>query len=269
MRQYGDFCTRPNLFAKFEQRHRLFEKDHNNTQAEKGVKHSRYDIRHTWNNFANTATELSLLAIALLSITASEAAVERTFSRQGLIHSKLRNLLSDESVRMQMFFSFNTRAMEQPNRHHAPSYKELDDGEAGKGTALLAGSESGESDEEEDEEMEEEEKPEEEKEGEGEENAEAMDEKQDEILEDFDRYSEKEEKEEKDEKKESDNPKKSLEQFVSDYVRNNRITKGFKWNEWKENQLQAELIDAGIKTVYSDVKMMIRRYVGDKSASVD
>jgi hypothetical protein len=54
-----------------------------------------------------------VLLVALLSITASEAAVERTFSRQGLIHSKLRNRLKDSTVQMQMFFSFNSRALDK------------------------------------------------------------------------------------------------------------------------------------------------------------
>jgi hypothetical protein len=137
MRQYGAFSCRSDLFAKFDQRHQLFEKDHYNIQAEKDQKSTRYDVRLTWTSFTNTAPELSLLAIALLSITASEAAVERTFSRQGLLHSKLRNRLSDDTVRMQMFFSFNTRALEQPDRYHGLSCKELEVEELDKGTALL------------------------------------------------------------------------------------------------------------------------------------
>ena len=49
--------------------------------------------------------------VVLLELTASEAAVERSFSRQGLIHSKVRNRLRDVSVHVQMAFSFNTRAL--------------------------------------------------------------------------------------------------------------------------------------------------------------
>jgi hypothetical protein len=51
-------------------------------------------------------------ALALLSLTASEAAVERSFSRQNIIHGKLRNSLSGDSVQTQMFIAFHKRALE-------------------------------------------------------------------------------------------------------------------------------------------------------------
>ena len=73
--------------------------------------HSRWDPRAVWRYTGVTARELTACALALLSLTASEAAVERTFSKQGLVHTKLRNSLSSESVQAQMFLSFNHRAM--------------------------------------------------------------------------------------------------------------------------------------------------------------
>lgn len=55
--------------------------------------------------------ELGVVARALLSMPASEAAVERTFSAQGAVHSKLRNRLGDARVQQQMFVAFNHRAL--------------------------------------------------------------------------------------------------------------------------------------------------------------
>ena len=47
MRQYGAFSSRSDLFAKFDQRHQLFEEDHYNIQAEMDQKRTRYDVRLT------------------------------------------------------------------------------------------------------------------------------------------------------------------------------------------------------------------------------
>ena len=73
--------------------------------------HMRWDARRVWRFMHNTAPELTSCALALLSLTASEAAVERTFSKQGLVHTKLRNSLSAESVQAQMFIAFNYKAL--------------------------------------------------------------------------------------------------------------------------------------------------------------
>jgi hypothetical protein len=271
MRQYGAFSARSDLFAKFDQRHQLFEKDHNNVQAERDQKSTRHDVRLTWTSFTNTAPELCLLAIALLSITASEAAVERTFSRQGLVHSKLRNRLSDDTVRMQMFFSFNTRALEQPHRHHGPSCKELEVEEVDKGTALLtewqaesSDCETEDEDEEEDEEEDEKRNEEErEKEVKEMEDMEEKEEKQDQVKEDEGIQEEGSRLEEKKDEK----PTKSLEEFIADYVTMHRITSGYRWNTDKENALQEALVSEGIGTLVSDVKVKIRKYTGDKSVA--
>jgi len=55
--------------------------------------------------------ELAVVAKALLNLPASEAAVERTFSAQGLVHTKLRNRLLDDAVQKEMFVSFNKAAI--------------------------------------------------------------------------------------------------------------------------------------------------------------
>jgi hypothetical protein len=64
-----------------------------------------------WESFRDGAFELTSVAIAILSICASEAAVERSFSLQDRIHSKSRNKSNDELVEAQMFIKFNTQAM--------------------------------------------------------------------------------------------------------------------------------------------------------------
>ena len=64
----------------------------------------------------NHAPVLAHAAVALLSVAASEAAVERTFSAQGDVHSKRRNRLADKTVEAEMFIKFNegtVRAVEE------------------------------------------------------------------------------------------------------------------------------------------------------------
>ena len=67
--------------------------------------------RRVWNLFKHT--RLSIVATALLSLSASEAAVERTFSAQGLVHSKLRNSLHSQIVQAEMMLKFNSQATSQ------------------------------------------------------------------------------------------------------------------------------------------------------------
>ncbi len=55
--------------------------------------------------------ELAMVAMALLSLPASEAAVERTFSAQGLVHTKLRNRLLADAVQKEMFVAFNSKPL--------------------------------------------------------------------------------------------------------------------------------------------------------------
>jgi hypothetical protein len=54
---------------------------------------------------------LARVALVLLQISASEAAVERTFSAQDQIHSKKRNRLLDDNVEQELFIKFNHRAI--------------------------------------------------------------------------------------------------------------------------------------------------------------
>ena len=58
------------------------------TEPDNGLHWHRARSRATWGLYMNTAPELAACALALLDFTASEAAAERSFSRQGLIHTK-------------------------------------------------------------------------------------------------------------------------------------------------------------------------------------
>ena len=121
------------------------------TEPDNGLHWHRARSRATWGLYMNTAPELAACALALLDFTASEAAAERSFSRQGLISHQARNRLSDNSVQMRMAFSFNKRAMQslsprlQQSDGPASGCEELPDGNgedleaaASRGTALLS-----------------------------------------------------------------------------------------------------------------------------------
>lgn len=71
---------------------------------------------NVWQSFRIGALELSSVAIAILSICASEAAVERSFSIQDRIHSKTRNRSKEDLVEAQVFVKFNTEALNNTNK---------------------------------------------------------------------------------------------------------------------------------------------------------
>ena len=74
---------------------------------------SRWSPRAAWANHVTSAPILSLGAIALLSVAGSEAAVERTFSAQGIIHNERRNRLNDDAVEAEMYCKFNAAALKR------------------------------------------------------------------------------------------------------------------------------------------------------------
>jgi hypothetical protein len=63
---------------------------------------------------------LSTIARVLLSLSASEASVERTFSAQGAVHTKNRNRLANPVVQAEMFLKFNQRVMQQRREDPSP-----------------------------------------------------------------------------------------------------------------------------------------------------
>ena len=67
--------------------------------------------KQVWYRYQTTVPELTACVLALLSITATEAAVERSFSAQGTVHTKKRNRLLNSSVEREMFIKFNLRLL--------------------------------------------------------------------------------------------------------------------------------------------------------------
>jgi hypothetical protein len=278
-RQYGEFNRQSGSFAHLKGRHDKLAAAHYDRESKKpNNERRRYSARSTWQMCM--VHELTTLALALLSVTASEAAVERSFSRQGLVHSKLRNRLSDDSVHMQMFFSFNSRALEQPD-DHAPSCTPLDeDEETRKGTSLLSSAGYFADDEiiaaasESEDDVEAERVMEEKAEaGEmviAEDLVDAAD--QLDLLEaDFEEEKE-EEAEKNDEKEEKEQPQveektqaQKMEEFAQRYCVDNRIMRGHQWPAWKRGILEGHVIAAGLKIPMDDVLIRIKQIAGERN----
>ena len=92
-----------------------------------GKEQKQDDPRTVWGLKVRAAPELAACALALLELTASEAAVERSFSQQGLIHSKQRNRLADDTVHLSMAFTFNSRALARSSAPKSLGWEEVPD----------------------------------------------------------------------------------------------------------------------------------------------
>ncbi|MGH9747523.1 MAG: hAT transposon family protein [Candidatus Acidiferrales bacterium] len=68
-----------------------------------------WNPRLLWSHYQKL--QLGRVALVLLSLSASEAAVERTFSAQAAVHTKKRNRLSNPTVQAEMFLKFNHHVM--------------------------------------------------------------------------------------------------------------------------------------------------------------
>jgi hypothetical protein len=108
--QIGDFNLRKNLFVDIEIRkeklmNRLLEKYQSRFNKEEiGM---FFDARNLWSLYL--PCELAIVALAILDVNPSEASVERTFSSQKFVHSKLRNRLSKSNIEEEMMIRFNMR----------------------------------------------------------------------------------------------------------------------------------------------------------------
>ena len=69
-----------------------------------------FDPRLVWSLYSESS--LSRVAVVLLSISASEAAVERSFSCQAAVHSKERNRMNSETIEGEMFLKVNHRLLQ-------------------------------------------------------------------------------------------------------------------------------------------------------------
>jgi len=75
------------------------------------IKKIDYNSIFVWSGFTTTHFELSTIAIGILSICPSEAAVERSFSMQSDIHSLDRNKLSSELIEAELRIKFNMNSL--------------------------------------------------------------------------------------------------------------------------------------------------------------
>lgn len=101
--QIADFNGRSGLFAKI---------DAEIAAAKRAVAPLTYwQPLKIWRLYPGV--QLAIVAVALLSITASEAAVERSFSAQALVHSKRRNALDSSSIEAEMMLKFNRKALSE------------------------------------------------------------------------------------------------------------------------------------------------------------
>ena len=101
--QLSDFIGRTGAFASLESKWQLI----------RSTKQHNVDARTVWRLFTSNA--LAHVAIALLSIPASEASVERTFSLQAAVHNKQRNRMLESTVENEMFLRFNQNVLAKEN----------------------------------------------------------------------------------------------------------------------------------------------------------
>jgi hypothetical protein len=111
--QIAEFNGRCGRFANIEQQKASVQRG--------GV----WNPRMVW--LLHPGEELADVAAALLSVSASEAAVERTFSAQVDVHSKKRNRLHSATIEAEMMLKFNSRALTEPPPFTFGSCREIDD----------------------------------------------------------------------------------------------------------------------------------------------
>jgi hypothetical protein len=253
--QISQFHRRDGRFTELESRRTLMRQ----TAA---AQHKHLSMRDVWGLYLEDARELALTATALLELTCSEAAVERSFSRQGLIHSKQRNRLLDDSVHLQMSFAFNTRALETAHRRHSADFEELTEEVAeaeamamSRGTALLSQYCSSEeilpqddrSDPESDEEK-----------------AEPGPAPAQLQVKEISSSDEEDSDEEEDAEPPADDKPMAMRvrDFIAAYCAQHKMQKTHRWTPVREQILQGEIIAAGLNIMVEDMKKMINSHFG-------
>lgn len=112
--QIGDFNLRDGPFSLLPQ----------HIEAARSIAHDDqggFNPRRVWAQYALDGLELPAVALALLSIAASEAAVERSFSAQDAVHTKKRNRLGRDTVQAEMFVRFNHDALLRAQQFSSPT----------------------------------------------------------------------------------------------------------------------------------------------------
>jgi hypothetical protein len=84
-----------------------------------------FDAKRIWYYYLSISKEFCNVVIALLSIPISEAAVERSFSLQSVVHRKLRNRLSKYNIRKEMLIAFNERSFSKDKYGEQKSVEEI------------------------------------------------------------------------------------------------------------------------------------------------
>jgi hypothetical protein len=245
-RQFSELNTRTGRFASLDERRAVLVK-----ASIADGRGSKCDARDVWGLYVDTARELTACALSLLDITASEAAVERSFSRQGFIHSKRRNRLLSHSIHMEMAFSFNMRALNSTTESRAVrDQEEMPDEdvaaeEEGRGTVMLSTRYLP------DEAM----APAEEVSQDGEAKVVDSAEVDSEVRqpEDSDEPTEEELEQKYDA---APTEEERITAFIEQWLINTPYTQGFRWTGWRQQTLGAAIIEAGLAHT---VDYMIKR----------
>jgi hypothetical protein len=268
--QYADFIGRQGAFRPMDDWVRMARLSSTSpTAASTPQRHQRWNPRRAWQLTSTTAPELTACALALLSLTASEAAVERTFSKQGLLHTKLRNSLSAESVQAQMFVAFNYKALHHLDTDDQGAWVPLADDITTRprargiflsrlpNEALLA--------------LPAEPAPPEPAQNEVEMKVEVQPEEAVEELQSEAAQEEDEEEEEEQDEAEVEVPltqQERLHKFILWYIGEQRITLGHKFTGDRQNTLQQALIDHGITDMLSFVISKIQQHLKDSRSTL-
>lgn len=118
--QYGQFVSRTGVFIQL---HEIIA-DSTNPKTGKLLP------KTIWYNYLDVAPELARCAIAILSLPASEASVERTFSLQSIVHRQHRNRLALPQTETEMFLRTNSHLLTKElfMEPHSVSIVEMDSG---------------------------------------------------------------------------------------------------------------------------------------------
>jgi hypothetical protein len=101
--QWAEFVNSNGIFAR-----RKVELENIKKHLDGGGVHKGDELAAFWRHYQSTrAPHLANVALSLLSICATEAAVERSFSAQSLVHSKTRSRLYGDAVESLMMLRFN------------------------------------------------------------------------------------------------------------------------------------------------------------------
>jgi hypothetical protein len=256
LHQRGQFLSRDGIFSSMDKRRSIMVG---------GGSESRQCVLSLWGGYLEIAKELTACVLALLELTASEAAVERSFSRQGFVHSKTRNRLSDESVQVHMLFSFNKRALQQSavSRHEEDEEIADDIMDSSRGTALLFQSQLltneelvAVAEEEEEEENKEDDVL-----------TELLPIVDDDVGEEHD-VALTEEKKDMEESKEV-TVEEHMQAVVVKFCSAVHVTQGFRWTGTREQQLQTLIIEAGLHVLTDVMKSRVKAHLAVPTMPVE